>query len=323
MKKNIFFFLFSLSIVSYSQTKVGNIGFNDIDVFDSAELMLSGAGQIEKLYAIGLYLDFEVEGVEDGIMVADKDATMAVTIKTASFMSREDMKILIRNGLERATDGNSYLLEDQIRSFLQLFPKEIKKYEIFKIVYSDDKKLTLYKNKERLGAITNSLEFKKALFKIWLGENPEDPKLKEDLLGSFKANPILGQWKTFDKETGVAINIVQLYMIENKIYGSVQRMLRQSERDAVCYKCEGDDKNQKVEGLVILKRLRSKDENKYVDGTYTNIVDGRVSDCQMWIDKKDTNILNVKYKGGGVHRWKRVIESKKKKQSDYRTARGF
>ena len=315
--------MFFIAIASYSQTKVGNIGFNDTDVFDGTELMLNGAGKIERLYAIGLYLDFEVEGVEDGVMVADKDVTMAVTIKTTSFLSWDDMNDIVRNGLERATDGNSYLLEDQIRSFLQLFPKEIKKYDIFNLVYSGkDKKLTLYENKERLGAITNSLEFKKALFKIWLGENPESPELKKDLLGSFEANPILGQWKTYDKKTGVAINIIQLYMIENRVYGSIQRMLRQSERDAVCYECEGQDKNQKVEGLVVLKRLRNKEGNKYVDGKYTNIVDGRVSDCQMWIDKKDANVLNVKYKGG-THKWKRVMEPKNNKQGDYRTVRGF
>ncbi|MDH7445191.1 chalcone isomerase family protein [Aquimarina sp. 2201CG14-23] len=321
MNRILHIVLFFTTFLSFSQTKVGNIHFNDIDVFENSELMLNGAGEREKLYTIGLYLDFEVDGVEDGIMVAEKNAPMALTIKTVADISTNDLREIIRNGLERATDGNSYLLEDQIRDFIQLLPGTIHKYEIFKIVYTEDEKITLYKNKERLGAVPNSLEFKQALFKIWLGENPVDSQLKEDLLGSYDANPILGQWKTYDKKTGVAINIVQLYMIQNKVFGSIQRMLRQSERDAVCYECLGDDKNQPVEGLVILKNLTNKSGFKYVNGQFTDIKNGKISGCQIWIDEDDLNILNVKYKGGGVHQWKRVKTSRKDNREDFRTVK--
>ncbi|MHA7056217.1 chalcone isomerase family protein [Aquimarina sp. M1] len=322
MSRILHIVLFFITFFSFSQTKVGDLHFNDIDVFENKELMLNGAGEREKLYAIGLYLDFEVDGVEDGLMVAEKNATMALTIKTITDITNEEMNKIIRNGLERATDGNSYLMEDQIRDFLKLLPDIINKYEIFKIVYTKDQNLTLYRNIERLGAVRNSLEFKQALFKIWLGDNPVDVELKEDLLGSFDANPILGQWKAYDKETGVAINIVQLYMIKNKVFGSIQRMLRQSERDAVCYQCEGNDKNQPVEGLVILKGLRNKSELKYTDGRFTDIKSGKVSDCQIWIDEDDIDILNVRYRGGGgVHQWKRVGNSRKDKREDFRTVK--
>ncbi|SEL12153.1 hypothetical protein SAMN04487910_1782 [Aquimarina amphilecti] len=322
MNRILHIVLFFVTLFSFSQTKVGNLHYNDIDVFENTELMLNGAGEREKLYTIGLYLDFEVDGVEDGLMVADKDATMALTIKTISDISNNDLKEIIRNGLERATDGNSYLMEDQIRDFIKLLPKTINKYEIFKIIYTKDQKLTLYKNKERLGAVTNSLEFKQALFKIWLGENPIDGQLKEDLLGTYDANPILGQWKAYDKKTGVAINIVQLYMIKNQVFGSIQRMLRQSERDAVCYECQGDDKNQPVEGLVIIKHLNNKSGFKYIDGKFTDIRTGKISDCQIWIDKDDADVLNVKYRGGGgVQQWKRIKSSKKDNREDFRTVK--
>ncbi|KAA1244847.1 chalcone isomerase family protein [Aquimarina sp. RZ0] len=324
MKGKILIIFFFLTFLCFSQTKVGDVHFNDIDVFDKTELMLNGAGEKDRYYAIALYLDFEVDGVEDGIMVADKDTDMAFTIKPISNISGDRLKGVIRNGLERATDGNSYLLENQIRDFLKLFPQKINKYEIFRIVYSKDKKITLYKNKERLGSVNDSFEFKKALFKVWLGDNPEDAGLKEDLLGAFEENPILGKWKAYDKKTGVAINIVQLYMIENRVFGSIERMLRQSERDAVCYECEGDDKNQPVEGLVILKRLSDKGGNKYTGGKYTNIRTGEVSDCQIWIDKNDPDILKVKYKGsGGTHQWKRIKASVKNNREDFRTVKGF
>ena len=316
----IFFVTFSL----FSQTKVGKVQFNDADVFNGKELILNGAGEKGKLYAIGLYLDFEVDGVEDGLVVAEKDATMAVTIKTISDINESKLKEIFRNGLERSTDGNSYLFESKIREFLNLFPSQINKYQIFKLVYTEkDQKLTLYENIEKIGSIDNSLEFKKILFKIWLGENPVDSQLKKDLLGgSYESNPILGQWKAYDKKSGVAVNIIQLYVIKNRVFGSIQQMMRQSERDAICYECQGDDKNQPVEGLVILKNLRNKSPLRYIDGRFTDINTGKISDCQMWINPDNMDILNVKYKGsGGTQEWKRIKTSFKDNREDFRTVK--
>ncbi|GAA3513072.1 hypothetical protein GCM10022393_28610 [Aquimarina addita] len=319
MKTKLFLVLLFINTVCFSQTKVeGGIQFNDIDTFEGNELMLNGAGNRDKYYAIGLYLDFEVDGAQDGIMVAEKDATMALTVKiTSGSLSTEDLKELFRNGLERATDGNSYLFEDQIRDFLNLIPKEINRYDIFRIVYLKGKGLAITKNKKSLGSV-GDLEFKKAFFKIWLGSNPINAELKEDLLAAMPVNPVLGKWKAVDKETGVATSTVQLYMIKKKVFGAIEEMLRQSEKDNICYDCTGDDKNQKVEGLVILKNLQAKGDGKFVDGKYTNIKDGSVSDCQIWIEEDNPNILNVKYKGsGGTHQWLRIKEEK----TDYKTVK--
>ena len=106
----------------FSQTKVGKVQFNDVDTFGETELMLNGAGARNKDYAIALYLNFEVDGEEDGEMVSDKNADMALTIKTTADKNREELKEMIRIGLERATDGNSYLLENEIRDFLLVKP---------------------------------------------------------------------------------------------------------------------------------------------------------------------------------------------------------
>ncbi|MBQ0735041.1 chalcone isomerase family protein [Aquimarina celericrescens] len=310
MKKLTYCIAFFTACSIIAQTKVGDVHFNDVDVFGDKELMLNGAGEDENSYALAAYfgLDFDIEDLEDGNKVAEKDSPMALTMKMTSSMTKDEFDQMMRNGLERATDGNSFMFEDQIRQFLGFFPNEINKYDIFKILYEKGGTLTFFKNKEILGTLTNK-EFKQALFKIWLGSNPLSQELKEDLLASLDPNLILGKWKTYDKETGVAINIVQIYMLKDKVFGSIVEMLRISEKDDVCFQCQGKDKNQKVEGLVILKNLKSKGENEYGDGKFTNIRDGRVSDCQIWIDEDDRNILNVKYKGGGgIHQWKRVKE---------------
>lgn len=310
MKRVLQISLFFITFISFSQTQVGVVQFNDVDMFNKTELVLNGAAEREKLYAIALYLDldFDLDALEDGNKVAEKDETMAVTIKIISNgVTQEDLKNLVRIGLERATDGNSYVFEEQIRDFLNFIPNEINKFDIFRILYTKGGKLTLFENKEIKGTIDNSVDFKKALFKVWLGENPVDENVKDDLLGSSDTNLVLGKWKTYDKKTGVAISIIQIYMIDNAVYGTIERMLRNSERDDVCFECEGEDKNKKVEGLVILKKLRQKSENKYAGGQFTNIKTGKVTDCQVWIEEDDTDVLNVKYKGGGgTQQWKRV-----------------
>ncbi len=312
MKKVFYYLTFFITVCSFAQTKVGNVYFNNEDVFGETELMLNGAGEREKMYAMALYLDldFDFDDLEDGNKVADKDATMAITLKLISSMEGDELKKTIRNGLERATDGNSYVLEDQIRDFIAFIPNEVKKFDIFRILHKKGGEISVFKNKTLLGSM-KSLDFKKALFKIWLGDNPVERELKKDLLSSVDPNPVLGKWKTYDINTGVAINIVQVYMIKNKVYGTIERMLRESERDDICYDCKGEDKNQKVEGLAIIKNMVAKGENKYAGGTYTNIKDGSVYDCEIWFDKDNTDILKMKHKGEkGVHEWRRVKEKK-------------
>ncbi len=310
MKKSFYYLTFFITVFSFAQTKVGPVHFNDVDNFGETELMLNGAGSRDKLYALALYLDFEVDGVEDGVMVAEKDDTMAVTLKVISNFGQDELKDIIRNGLEVATNGNSYKFEKEIRKFIGFLPNEIKKFDIFRILHTKGGKLSVYKNKTLLGTM-ESPEFKIALFKIWLGDNPVDYDLKESLLASYEANPILGKWKMIDRKTGVALSVMQLYMIDNKIFGTIERMLRESERDDVCYECTGEDKNKKIEGMVVIKGLRLSGD-KYAGGTYTNIRDGKVSDCQIWTEEERRNVLFVKYKGsGGVHEWRRVAESKK------------
>ncbi len=310
MKKLFYYLTFFVTVFSFAQTKVGEVRFNDVDKFGETELMLNGAGLREKLYAVALYLDFEVDGVEDGVRVAEKDDTMALTLKVTSNISPDQLKEIVRNGLEVATDGNSYKLEKEIREFIGLLPKQINKWDIFRILHTKGGELSVFKNKTLLGNMKSS-EFKSALFKIWLGDNPVDYDLKENLLASYKPNPVLGKWKMIDKKTGVALSVIQLYVIDNKVFGTIERMLRESERDDVCYQCTGEDKNKKIEGMVVIKNLRFSGD-KYSGGTFTNVRDGKVSDCQIWTEEDVRDVLFVKYKGsGGTHEWRRVKENKK------------
>ena len=63
-----------------------------------------------------------------------------------------------------------------------MFSDAIKVGDKFILVYVPEKGVVFYKNGEKKGVI-EGYDFKKALFGIWLGDNPVDEGLKKGLLG--------------------------------------------------------------------------------------------------------------------------------------------
>ncbi|WP_299439246.1 DUF2147 domain-containing protein [uncultured Aquimarina sp.] len=104
---------------------------------------------------------------------------------------------------------------------------------------------------------------------------------------------IIGKWKTIDDNTGEPRSIVEIYKKGNKIYGKIDRILKESDRKKLCEECEGDDYNKPIEGMVILKGLQ-KDGDEYEDGTIMDPENGKIYKCKIWIDENDPNILNVR-----------------------------
>lgn len=119
---------------------------------------------------------------------------------------------------------------------------------------------------------------------------------------------VQGEWKTIDDDTGEAKSIVELYEKDGKIFGKVKKILRKDKRDVRCTECEGDQKNQKVEGMVILKNL-TKDNNKYSGGTITDPENGKTYDAKIWVKEGDPNTLMVRGYVSFLYRtqeWKKV-----------------
>ncbi|SHI76039.1 Uncharacterized conserved protein, DUF2147 family [Mesonia phycicola] len=104
---------------------------------------------------------------------------------------------------------------------------------------------------------------------------------------------ITGEWQVIEKETGEAKSIVKIYQENNKLYGKVIRILNEEKRTKLCTKCKGQDKNKKIEGLVLMKHF-TKEGHTYINGTITNPDDGKVYRSKMWLDKDNPNLLNVR-----------------------------
>lgn len=185
MKK---YFLALIAIVSLSvsqaQTVVGDATLPNSITMGGADLVLNGAGMREKvvfdLYAGGLYLSSKKS---DAAAIINADETMAMKLHIVSrLVSSSKMVDAVDEGFDASMDGDTSALDDKIEKFKGFFSDKIVASNVFDIAYIKGKGTVVYKNDKEIGII-EGLDFKKALFGIWLGEDPADEDLKEAMLG--------------------------------------------------------------------------------------------------------------------------------------------
>ena len=134
-----------------------------------------------KLYVGGLYLE---EKSSDANAIVNADKAMAVKLEiTSGMISSENMSEAINEGFEASTGENIAPLKAEIEEFVNTFKKsEIVEGNVFDIIYVPGKGVESYKNGALQGTIAG-MDFKKALFGIWLGAKPADDDLKAAMLG--------------------------------------------------------------------------------------------------------------------------------------------
>ena len=126
---------------------------------------------------------------------------------------------------------------------------------------------------------------------------------------SFQTSTVQGTWVNIDDETGVEKSEITLYVENGKLYGKIERLLLPEDQGKVCEKCKGKEKNQPIEGLIIVKGL-AKDGEVWTDGKILDPANGKSYDCAIKLD--DSNTLNVRgYLGfsfiGRSQVWKRKV----------------
>jgi uncharacterized protein (DUF2147 family) len=108
-----------------------------------------------------------------------------------------------------------------------------------------------------------------------------------------QVNMVLGQWKTIDDETGAAKSIVEVYEKEGKIFGKIIDILNPADKDKICIYCKGDEKNQPLIGLNIIKGLQL-DGDRYEDGTIFDPEKGKEYNAKIWVENDTPNTLMVR-----------------------------
>ena len=147
-------------------------------------LVLNGAGLRKKfffkIYAGALYLP---EKESDPGKIVPADETMAVRMHFIyDGVSAEKLIETWNEGFEKTTGGQPGPLSDRIAAFNGLFTGEAGEGDVYDIVYIPSEGVRVIMNGRAVGTV-KGLDFKTALFAIWLGEDPADDGLKEEMLG--------------------------------------------------------------------------------------------------------------------------------------------
>jgi hypothetical protein len=164
--------------------QVGNVILPDTLTAGMDELVLNGADFRKKLfikvYAAGLYLK---EKQTDPQKIMDADTPMAIRMHFVySEVSSKKLVDAWNEGFINGTGGNIAPIKTEIDTFNSFFSQEAQKNDIYDIIYVPDKGVSVYIKGELKGTI-KGLDFKRAVFSIWLGEKPADAKLKKKMLG--------------------------------------------------------------------------------------------------------------------------------------------
>lgn len=174
----------AFSAMSVAQIRVGDVVMPYKVTFEGSELTLNGAGIRKVLgietYSGGLYTENKYT---DDRAVLDADESMAIrlVINSKKVTNKRMIKVF-RKGFDDAMFGNTQNLDERIGEFLQLFDAKTQINDFYDLVYIKGKGVRTFKNGEEVGYIEGR-DFKYALFKIWLGNEPACQLIKGGMLG--------------------------------------------------------------------------------------------------------------------------------------------
>ncbi|MCF8259124.1 MAG: chalcone isomerase family protein [Flavobacteriales bacterium] len=183
--------ILTIALAAMMTPVFSQVTLNDVTVPASVKagdhsLKLNGAGirkkAFFKLYVAGLYTP-KKSADANALINADEPIGIRLQI-TSGMVSSDNMSEAIAEGFKKSTGGKTAPLQSKIDQFVANFKKEaIVEGNIFELFYVPGKGVQTLKNGKLLTTI-DGLDFKKALFGIWLSNDPVDADLKKGLLGS-------------------------------------------------------------------------------------------------------------------------------------------
>lgn len=154
--------------------------------FENKTLELNGYGTRSKMfvdvYVQALYLTRLSQDAKD---ILESESEMAIRIQiTSALVSARKLTRNMEIGFEKSAGDNLNELRPRIEELKKiLMSSEIVEKDVFNLVYNPvDTSVHISKNDKFVGKI-QGVDFKKALFGIWLSDKPADEKLKNELLG--------------------------------------------------------------------------------------------------------------------------------------------
>ena len=184
MKNILFPILFFITcFISQAQTKIEGVTLPDTYMAGKDKLVLNGGGTREKfwmdMYVGALYLPAKSK---DAASIVSANTSMVIKMSiVSSLITSERMAEAVVEGFAKSTGNNTTPFKAKIEQFQKAFSEPIKVGDVFDIVYTAET-ISVYKNNTLKTSIPG-LDFKKAVFGIWLGKDPADSDLKNGMLG--------------------------------------------------------------------------------------------------------------------------------------------
>ncbi len=181
----ILFSLFSaFSALPADARRVAGIEIPETLESGGSVLILNGAGVRTRyfldVYVGGLYLK---ERSTDAAAIMEADEPMAIRLRIVTGLITNDrMQRSTEEGFQKSTRRNTAPIREEIDALIDVYDEEINDEDLFDLVYVPGQGLTVYKNGVLRATIECGLPFKRALFGIWISDQPVQTNLKNDML---------------------------------------------------------------------------------------------------------------------------------------------
>jgi hypothetical protein len=178
-------FIIAMAFMPLTQAKV----INNAEIADNIQvaeqiLKLNGAGIRTKfflnVYVGALYLNEKSSDAET-LIAADEAMTIRLYI-TSSLIDGEKMSEATFDGFVKSTGGKLGPIQKEVESLISAFRDGVEESDVFDLQYVPGQGISIIRN-GKIKAVVAGLEFKKALFGIWLSNDPVQDDLKNGMLG--------------------------------------------------------------------------------------------------------------------------------------------
>lgn len=176
--------LFSVQL-TMAQVEVEGVVVPEKVTMEGQDMVLNGVG-VRSKYFMDLYVGslFVHSKESNAQRIIDANKGMLIQLDIISgLITSEKMTDAINEGFENSLKPIKEDVSSEVAAFKSVFKEEIEKGDNFQFLYLPEKGVHVYKNKSLLKVI-EGLAFKRALFGIWLGEEPADKKLKKKMIGN-------------------------------------------------------------------------------------------------------------------------------------------
>lgn len=186
LKRTFFVVMVFFLITGYGEARnIGGVELGETFRPEETEtsLVLNGGGIRKKffmdIYVAGLYLTEKNTDFSD---IINKDESMAIRIEIVSkLITSKRFKEATEAGFMRATNNDTSAIRTEIDQAMKVFDAKINVGDVFDIVYIAGAGTKFYRNGKFI-SIVQGMEFKKALFGIWIINKPAH-KCKDLRLG--------------------------------------------------------------------------------------------------------------------------------------------